>query len=203
MTSLRSWSSIPQRHHAADPDASLFRRGDLVANALAGDLSLELGEGQEHIQSQPPHAGRRIEGLRHRNERDALGVEEFDQFGEIGERPREAIDLIDDDDVELIQSDGVEKLLQGWTFQTAAGKAAVVIVIANERPALARLTLDIGCASLALRVERIEVLLKPMIGRHARVDRTAAELVGLPCPPLRPRAFHGPFPVSARSQMAG
>src|SRR5215211_7485415 len=38
---------------AADPDAPALRGRDLVADALARDLALELGEGQEHVQGQP------------------------------------------------------------------------------------------------------------------------------------------------------
>ena len=194
---------IAERHHAADPDPLLLRGGDLVANALASDLALKLGEGEQHVQGQSTHAGRRIEGLRHRNKRDALGVEEFDQFGEVGERPCEAIDLIDDDDVELIHSDGVEQLLQGRTLETAAGEAAIVIMTSNQRPALTGLALDIGFTRFALSVERVEVLFESMIGRHARVDRTAANLVGSPCPSFGSCALHGRLSASARSHMVG
>jgi hypothetical protein len=35
---------IAERHVAAHPHALLLGRGDLVADALAGDLALELGE---------------------------------------------------------------------------------------------------------------------------------------------------------------
>jgi hypothetical protein len=38
--------------------------------------------------------------LRHRDERHSFGVEQFDQPGEIGERPREPVDLVDDDNVD-------------------------------------------------------------------------------------------------------
>src|SRR5450631_3065296 len=51
------------------------------------------GEGQQHIEGQSPHAGRRIERLGHRNEGDAIFVEQLDQLGEVGERSGEAIDL--------------------------------------------------------------------------------------------------------------
>ena len=115
----------------------------------------------------------------HRDEGDALRVEELDQFGEVGERTGQAVDLVDDDDVELIQPNGVEKPLQSRTLETAAGEAAIVVVIANQRPALARLALDIGFAGFPLSVERVEVLFEPVIGRDARVDRAAADLVGL------------------------
>ena len=129
-----------------------------------------------------------IEGLRHRNKRDALDVEEFDQFGEVGERPCEAIDLIDDDDVELIHSNGVEQLLQGRTLETAAREAAIVIMTSDQRPALTGLALDVGFTRFPLGVERVEILFEPMIGRDARVDRTTANLVGSPCPSLSDRA---------------
>jgi hypothetical protein len=61
-----------------------LRRGDLIADSLAGDLALELGERQEHVEGQPPHAGGGVEGLSHRDEGDAMRVEQFDQFGEVG-----------------------------------------------------------------------------------------------------------------------
>ena len=42
----------------------------------------------------------RVEGLGHRDERDAVRVEELDQLGEVGERSGEAIHLVDDDHVD-------------------------------------------------------------------------------------------------------
>src|SRR5437868_4351664 len=43
---------IAQRHIAAHPHALLLRGGDLVADAFTGDLALELGEGQQHVERQ-------------------------------------------------------------------------------------------------------------------------------------------------------
>src|SRR6202030_3260992 len=40
---------VAERHIAAHPHALGLRRGDLVANALAGDLALELGEREQHV----------------------------------------------------------------------------------------------------------------------------------------------------------
>src|ERR1019366_5029892 len=40
---------------AAHPHALGLRRGDLVANALARDLALELGEREQHVERQTPH----------------------------------------------------------------------------------------------------------------------------------------------------
>ena len=41
---------ITERRHTAHPPCLLFRGGDLVANALADDLALELREGQQNVQ---------------------------------------------------------------------------------------------------------------------------------------------------------
>jgi hypothetical protein len=55
-----------------------------------------LGEGEQHIERQSPHDGRRIEGLGDRDERDPLRIEGLDDLGKVGKRPGQAIDLIDD-----------------------------------------------------------------------------------------------------------
>src|SRR5271163_2518034 len=52
-----------QRDYAAHPHPLLFRSRDLVPDPLARDLPLELGEGQQHIEGQPSHAGRGVERL--------------------------------------------------------------------------------------------------------------------------------------------
>ena len=44
---------IAQGHHAAHPHALLLGRGDLVTDALAGDLTLELGEREQHVEGVP------------------------------------------------------------------------------------------------------------------------------------------------------
>ena len=41
-----------------------------------------------------------------------MGIEQFDQFCEVGQRSGEAIDLVDEDDVDLAASDIVQKPLQ-------------------------------------------------------------------------------------------
>src|SRR5438128_10822465 len=59
----------------------------------------ELSKGQQHIEGQPPHRARGVELLGHRHERGALGVEDLDQLGKIGERAGQPVDLVDDNDV--------------------------------------------------------------------------------------------------------
>src|SRR5215472_16094306 len=58
---------IPERGDAAHPHPLPFRRGDLVADALADDLALELRKRQQDVEGQAPHRGRRVELLRDRN----------------------------------------------------------------------------------------------------------------------------------------
>jgi hypothetical protein len=42
-------------------------------------------------------------------------------FGEVGQRPREAVDLVDDDHVDAATRDVLEESLQGRAFDIAAG----------------------------------------------------------------------------------
>ena len=41
-----------------------------------------------------------------------MGIEQFDQFGEVRQGPRLTIDLVDDDDVNLPGADIVQQLLK-------------------------------------------------------------------------------------------
>jgi hypothetical protein len=164
-------SLIAKRRHPAHPHPLLFRGGDLVADALTGDLPLELREGQQNIEGQPPHRGRRIELLRDRDKGRALGVEDLDDLGKVGERAGEPVDLVDDDDVDPPRLDLCEQLLQSGPIHCGAGEPAIVITIRQAHPAVVPLALDEGLTSFALRLQRIELLFEPLLGRLAGVDR--------------------------------
>jgi hypothetical protein len=84
---------------------------------------------------------------------DAMLVEKFHELGEVGERARQAVDFVDDDDVDFSAADLVQQRLQGGALERGAGKAAIVEFLAAEPPAFMRLALDIGLAGLALGVE--------------------------------------------------
>src|SRR3546814_9757747 len=71
---------IAERYRPAHPQALLLRSSDLVADALPGDFALELGKRQQDVQRQPPHAGSRVECLRHRYETGLLRIEPFDDL---------------------------------------------------------------------------------------------------------------------------
>ena len=102
-----------------------------------------------------------------------MGVEQLDQFGEVGERTGQPVDLVDDDDVHLALPDGVEKGLQGRPVETRPGIAAVVVAAVGEDPALMSLAADVSRAGLALGVEGIEVLFETVVGRNTRISRAS------------------------------
>src|SRR6267142_6678924 len=54
---------IPERRHAAHPHPFLLRGGDLVSDALADDLALELREGLQNVEGQAPHRRGSVELL--------------------------------------------------------------------------------------------------------------------------------------------
>ena len=45
-----------------------------------------------------------------------MGIEQLDQLCEVRQRPGQAVDLVNDDDVDLAASDIVQKLLQVRTI---------------------------------------------------------------------------------------
>ena len=164
---------VTERRHAAHPQSLLLRSRDLVADTLAGQLALELGKGEEDVQGQTPHRGRRVELLRDRDEGDPLGIEDLDDLGEIGEGARQAIDLVGDQQINLTRLDVGEELLQGRAVHRSAGIAAIVVMLRQHGPTLVPLAPDEGLAGLALGMQRVELLLEPLLAGFAGVDRAA------------------------------
>ena len=83
------------------------------------------------------------------------------------------VDLVDDDDIDLARLDVGQQALQGRALQGAAGEAAIVVAVGQQPPALVLLAGDVGLAGLALGIERVEVLLQPLLGGLAGVDGAA------------------------------
>jgi hypothetical protein len=82
-----------------------------VVDALARNFALELRKRQQHVEGKTTHAGGGVESSRHRDKRDVKFIEEFDQLGEVGKRPCQTIDLVDDDDIDLSSANVVQQLL--------------------------------------------------------------------------------------------
>ena len=102
-----------------------------------------------------------------------MGVEDVDDLGEIRQRSGQPVNLVDDDDLNLAGRDVFQQPLEGRALHRAAGEAAVIIHVRNGDPSRMTLTDDIGVASLALRVEGIELLLESVFGRFSGVNRAA------------------------------
>jgi hypothetical protein len=180
---------VTERHIAAHPHALLLRGRNFVADALAGDLALELGEGEQHVERQTPHRGRRIELLRHRHKGRIVRIEDVDNLGEIGERPGQAVDLVNDNDLNLAGLDIGEEPPERRPLHRAAREASVVVHVGARDPSGVALTHDIGFASLPLSIERIELLREALVGRLPGVDRAADDEPGSGV--ISPR--HGPL----------
>jgi len=132
-----------------DPVAAGGRAArDFIADALAGDLTLELREGQQHTQSHPTHAARRVERLGDGHEGDALGIEQLNELSEVCERAGEPIDLVDHDDIDHPRSNRCQEALQCRPLERAAGKPAVIKTFSDQTPALVGLAFDVGVAPL-------------------------------------------------------
>ena len=85
---------------------------------------------EQHVESQPSHAGRRVEGwVTEMN--DTSCDRKFDQLGEVGKRARQPVDLVDDNDVNPAALD-VPAVLQRRPFHRAAGEAAIVVALASS-----------------------------------------------------------------------
>jgi len=96
-------------------------------------------------------------------------------LGEIRERPGQPVDLVDHHDVDLSIGDVREQPLHGRPLQRAARQTSIIIGGVDQAPALALLAFDERLARLALSMERIEVLLQPLLRGFARIDGTALE----------------------------
>ena len=167
-----------ERRHATHPHPFALAGGDLVADALAGDLALELGEGQQDVEHQPPHRGGSVELLRDRHKRHAVALEHLDHLGEVGQAARQAVDLVDHHDVDLAALDVRHQAFQPRPIRVAAGEARVVVVVGHRNPTLGALAGDVGVASLLLRVDGVELLVKTLVRRHPAVDRAAFACLG-------------------------
>ena len=88
-------------------------------------------------------------------------------------RAGQAIDLVDDNDIDPVGSNVGEELLQGRAVGGSAREAAIVISGTNQCPAGMGLTADIGLRRIILRIERVEVLIEARFGRDPGIDGTA------------------------------
>ena len=75
---------------------------------------IELSEGEQHIERQPPHRAGGIELLGRRHERHAVGVEDLDHLGEVGERAGQPVDLVYHHYIDQLVTNVGQQALQCW-----------------------------------------------------------------------------------------
>src|SRR3984957_1446032 len=81
--------------------------------------------------------------------------------------------LVDDHRVDPSRRDVLKQLLQSGPIHRRAGEPTVIISRPQADPAFMPLAVDEGLAGFALRLQRIELLFEPFLGRFASVDPTA------------------------------
>lgn len=74
---------IAHRHLSAHPEPAALRGGDFVPNPFCRHLTFELREGQQHVQRQQAHAGRRVKGLGDRYEGSTGGIQDIDDLRKV------------------------------------------------------------------------------------------------------------------------
>ncbi len=141
---------IAEGRIAAHPDALLLGGRELVADTLAGDLTLELGERQQHVQGEAPMEVVVLNDCVTETKVTPLRSKHLHQPGKVHQRAAEPVDLVDYDHVDFPGFDVGKKLPQGRSFQRAAGVTAIVIADWNSDPAFRFLTNDISGTGLAL-----------------------------------------------------
>ena len=154
---------VAKSRHAAHPHAFSFGRRDFVPDALAGDLALKLGEGQQHVQHQPPHRGGGVELLGDRHEGHTVALKHLDHLGEVGKAACEAVNLVDHDDVDKAALDVGQQTFQPGAIRVAPGKSGVVVVVGHRNPAFGSLAGDVGVARLPLSIDGVEFLIQSFI----------------------------------------
>src|SRR5215469_2884014 len=131
------------------------------------------GNDKSTLRVRRPHRRRRVELLGDRNKGRASRVEDLDDLGKISERAGQPVNLVDDDRIDPPRSDVGEQPLQSGPIDRRAGEPTVIISLGQTCPAFVALAGDEGLAGLALRVQRVELLLKSLLGGFAGVDRAA------------------------------
>ena len=93
-----------------------------------------------------------------------MSIQNLDDLGEVGERARQAIHLVDNDHIDALCPDIVQQPNETRPLHVAAGEPAVVISRRQLSPAFVLLARNVGRAGFPLRIERVEILLKALLG---------------------------------------
>src|SRR5258706_3793839 len=87
--------------------------------------------------------------------------------------------------------DIIQELLEVWPVGGPTGVPAIVIAGSDQGPSGVGLALDIGRNGIVLLIQRVELLVKPMLSRDPRIDGAADRPYG--------RSLHGRVSIADRS----
>ena len=103
-----------------------------------------------------------------------MAVEDIDDAREVQQRSRQPVHLVDDHAVDPARLHLGHQPPKRGALHAPPGEAAVVVAIGQQDPALVALAGDKRLGRLALSVERVEVLIKPLVrglaGVHGAAD---------------------------------
>nr|WP_262324441.1 hypothetical protein [Acidiferrimicrobium sp. IK] len=123
----------------------------------------ELGEHAEHLDHHPSGWGGGVERLGGRTERHTGGVERFEQAGQTAHRPGEAVDPVDEKEVEAVRSGLGERSFEVGAF--GGRPRRLVAEGADQLPVF--LAVDIGAQSGGLGFEGVRLM--GLVGRDSGV----------------------------------
>ena len=81
-----------------------------------------------------------------------MGIEQLDQLGEVRERPRKTVDLVDNDDVDFAGADVLQQLLKVRTVGGPAGVPSIIIAGPDQMSAGMGLALYVRRRGIVLRI---------------------------------------------------
>src|SRR5450755_4699982 len=168
---------IAKGHSATHPHSFTLRSRNLVPNPFSRHFSFELSEGKQNVESQTPHGGSGVELLGDGDEGNSARVESFNDLGKIGQAPRQAIDLVDNDGIDLSIFNVIQQTSKRWSVHASARISTVVVESREGCPSFLPWAGDEGLAGFSLGVERIEGHFQSFLGRLARVNGASH------CPP--------------------
>ena len=151
---------VSKRRKPSHPHAFFLGGGDLVPDALAGDLPLELGEGEEDVEGQSSYRRGGVESLSHRDKRHRMGVEGLDHPDEVREGAGEPVHLVDNDYIDPARLDVIQEALERRPLGRPSREASVVVACRQWFPPFSTLALDVRLARLSLGIERAKFLLQ-------------------------------------------
>nr|WP_253717246.1 hypothetical protein [Sphingomonas sp. AP4-R1] len=129
---------------SADPPAGSPESMCLVADPVREHLALELREGEQDVEYEPPETVLRVERLGYAYERHIELVEEVDQSDKVRQGASQAIQLVDHDHVNQALLHRTQQFGEIWPVQITTGEAAIVIVLGNLGPIAVALRSNIG-----------------------------------------------------------